>query len=174
MRTALVATFLGADRPGLVEAIAEVVARQGGNWVESRMARLAGRFAGVLRVEVDAERADALTEALRGLSSEGLTVVVEGSGEVERRAAARRLELELVGNDRPGIVREVSHALAARGVGVDELRTECSSAPEGGGRLFRAAASLHVPAECSTEELRSALEEIAADLMVDVVLEESA
>ncbi len=173
MRTALVSTFLGEDRPGLVESIAHVVASHGGNWVESRMARLAGRFAGVLRVEVEAARAEALAAALRGLSAAGLTVVVEGSRPEERRAGARRLELELVGQDRPGIVREVARVLASRGVGVDELRSERSSAPEGGGPLFRAAASLHVPPECSTDELRSALEQIATDLMVDVVLEES-
>ena len=50
--TDLVLTLIGSDRPGLVEAVAEVIAGHGGNWLESRMAHLAGKFAGILRVEI--------------------------------------------------------------------------------------------------------------------------
>jgi glycine cleavage system regulatory protein len=173
MNESLVATVLGEDRSGLVESIARTVAAYGGNWVESRMSRLAGRFAGILRVDVPAERSAELAEALRSLGAAGLTVVVESSIGGERPANARRLELELVGQDRPGIVREISGVLVRHGVSVDELATECSSTPEGGGMLFRATAALHVPAGVATGELRSALERIADDLMVDVVLEET-
>jgi glycine cleavage system regulatory protein len=172
MNESLVATVLGEDRAGLVESIARVVSGHGGNWVESRMSRLAGRFAGILRVDVGAERAPALADALRGLASSGLTVVVEPAVGADRPTDARRLKLELVGQDRPGIVREISGVLVRHGVSVDELQTECSSAPESGGTLFRAAASLHVPASVATLDLRNALERIADDLMVDVVLEE--
>lgn len=172
MNESLVATVLGEDRAGLVESIARVVAGHDGNWVESRMSRLAGRFAGILRVDVSGERAAALAEALRGLASSGLTVVVESSVGGDRPSGARRMKLELVGQDRPGIVREISGVLVRHGVSVDELQTECSSAPESGGTLFRAAASLHVPASVATLDLRTALERIADDLMVDVVLEE--
>jgi glycine cleavage system regulatory protein len=172
MNESLVATVLGEDRPGLVESIARAVAAHGGNWVESRMARLAGRFAGILRVEVAREQSEALAAALRHLGASGLTVVVESSLASERAADARRLELEIVGQDRPGIVREISGVLVRHGVSVDELATECSSAPEPGGALFRAKAALHVPAGVATPDLRAALERIADDLMVDVVLEE--
>lgn len=172
MNESLVATVIGEDRPGLVESIARTVAAHGGNWVESRMSRLAGRFAGILRVEVAPDRSAALAAALRDLGAAGLTVVVESSVAGERATDARRLELELVGQDRPGIVREISGVLVRHGVSVDELATECASAPESGGPLFRAKAALHVPAGVATSELRSALERIADDLMVDVVLEE--
>jgi glycine cleavage system regulatory protein len=172
MNESLVATVIGEDRSGLVESIARAVAAHGGNWVESRMSRLAGRFAGILRVEVPAGRSADLAEALRGLGAAGLTVVVEPSVGGERTGDARRLELELVGQDRPGIVREISGVLVRHGVSVDELATECSSAPESGGALFRATAALHVPASVATGDLRAALERIADDLMVDVVLEE--
>jgi glycine cleavage system regulatory protein len=185
MRRSLVLTLLGPDRPGLVEAVAALIARHGGNWLESRMASLAGEFAGLLRVEVDEERAPMLESALRSLEADqGLAILVKaagaggvsasrgGAGEGERQAG-RLLALELVGTDRPGIVREISQALAAEGVNVEELHTECVSAPMTGETLFRARALLRLPAGAAEEELQASVEAIAEDLMVDVTFEQA-
>ncbi len=60
MGTSLVVTVIGNDRPGIVERLSEVVLGAGANWEESRMARLAGKFAGILRISVKAANADAL------------------------------------------------------------------------------------------------------------------
>jgi glycine cleavage system regulatory protein len=174
MRRSLVLTLLARDRPGLVEAIAELVARHGGNWLESRMASLAGQFAGILRVEVDATAAAALETALRSLEVEpGLAIVVRAAGEAPP-PAGRLLSLELVGQDRPGIVRQVAQALAAKRVNVEQLESECISAPMTGETLFRARALLRLPLALAEAELKAALESIAEDLMVDVTLEPAA
>src|SRR5689334_14089413 len=111
MRTSLVLTVIGDDKPGIVEQVAEQALAAGANWEESRMARLAGKFAGLLRVSVDESRADALARSLHGLESAGLRIVVERTGEPPS-GAVRALRLELVGDDRPGIVRDISRALA--------------------------------------------------------------
>src|SRR5687768_7795233 len=110
MHTSLVLTVIGTDRPGIVEQLSDQVLAVGGNWEESRMTRLAGKFAGLLRVSVDTAQADRLATGLRGLSTDTLTVVVERSGEVDV-TGSRALSLELVGSDRPGIVRDISHVL---------------------------------------------------------------
>ena len=123
MRTSLVLTVIGADRPGIVEQLSDQVLAAGANWEESRMARLAGKFAGVLRVSVDAERANRLADDLRALATGDLTVVIERGQEVEVRAF-RAVAIEIVGHDRRGIVRDISHVLAQRGVNIDELETE--------------------------------------------------
>jgi len=170
MKTSLVLTCIGADRPGLVESLSRVVADHDGNWVESRMARLAGKFAGLLRVEVPDERADELTRALDALGAGGLRVTVEPT-RTEPGRTTRLLKLSLVGQDRPGIVRDISRVLAAHEVNVEELETSCTSAPQSGEPLFQASATLHVPTSVSTDELRDGLERIANDLMVDVDLE---
>src|SRR2546423_4505446 len=104
----LVLTLLGPDRPGLVEAVADVIAAHGGNWLESRMAHLAGKFAGVLRAEVPADRTRAVVEALARLEERGLKVVAEVAAGPVAAGDRRPMELELVGLDRPGIVREIS------------------------------------------------------------------
>ena len=172
MTRVLVLTVIGEDRPGLVEALAELISDHAGSWDKSRMARLAGHFAGVVQVNVADERATGLIEALSGLTDRGLEVAVVDSNwsmaEADHRDAFR---LELVGQDRPGIVREVSSALAALGVSVQELRTAVESAPMSGERIFRAQAELAPPAGIELEKIRSALEHLADDMMVDITLE---
>ena len=175
MTTSLVLTVLGPDRPGLVEQIARLVADHGGNWVESRMAHLAGQFAGILRVEVPAEQAAALSAAIAALQQAGLDSVIHRDSAPlapTARSAPNQpaLHLELVGQDRPGIVRDISRVLAAQGVNVEELSTECVAAPTTGQALFRAAAQLRLPSGLTVDDLRTALEQVAADLMVDVTI----
>ena len=168
----LVVTVIGKDRPGLVESVSAVVEAHGGSWVESRMSRLAGEFAGILRVSVPAAQADALSGALEALRAGGLRVVVERGFE-ETAEEGHLIVLELIGSDRPGIVHKISEALAARGVNVDELNTECEGAPWSGGTLFKAMARLRAPKGLDLDQLRESLEAIAADLMVDISIGEA-
>lgn len=170
MRASLVLTIVGPDRPGIVEAIAGTLAAHGGNWEQSRMAHLAGQFAGVLRISAPAERMPQLQAALDALTSRGLRVV-SAVGSQGERTPARQLRLELTGTDREGIVHEIASALAARQVNVEELETSHDSAPMAGNALFKARALLGVPAQVDMAELRTTLEAIGDDLMVDLALE---
>jgi glycine cleavage system regulatory protein len=170
--TDLVLTLIGPDRTGLVESVAEVIAAHGGNWLESRMTHLAGKFAGILRAEVPPNRAAALALALSALETRGLKVVVETAPRAERPRPERTMDLELVGLDRPGIVREISQLLAESGVNVEELVTDRKSAPMSAEMLFEARAHVHVPATTDVARLRAGLERLASDLMVEIRLED--
>jgi glycine cleavage system regulatory protein len=170
MDAALVMTVIGSDRPGLVESIATTVAQHSGNWLESRMSRLGGQFAGILRVQVPAAQADPLAAALRSLHNRGLTIFVQPDTTTAAPPVAPMSLLELVGHDRPGIVHQISRALAAHGVNVEELHTECSSAAMSGETLFKARARLSIPPTCDASALRRELERIGEDLIVDVTL----
>lgn len=168
----LVLTVLGDDRPGLVESLASMVTAHGGNWLESRMAHLAGKFAGILRVSVPAPNAEALTTALQGLAAHGLRVMVERSLADEPAQGYQWLRLNVVGHDHPGIVRDISQALAWRGINIDEFDTELTSAPMSGEILFQATAQLRVPLAVVVTELQEHLEQLAHNLMVDIALED--
>jgi len=169
----LVLTLIGPDRPGLVEALAEPIAAHGGNWLESRMAQLAGQFAGILRVEVPDARVPALVEALRRLDTLGLRLVVEAApARPAPRERPRLMDLDLVGLDRPGIVREIARALVEHGVNIDELVTDRTTAPMSAEPIFRSRARLAVPARTDPAQLRARLEKVAADLVVQVTLAE--
>ena len=161
-------TVIGADRPGLVESVASLVASHGGNWLESRMSRLGGQFAGILRVEVPAEREAALAAALKDLAGKGLSVVIHSDKASAPVAKSELRALEIIGQDRPGIVQQITRALAAHGVNVEELETECVSAAMSGETLFKAKAKVLVPASCNVAALKAELEKIASDLIVEV------
>jgi glycine cleavage system regulatory protein len=172
MRNTLVLTVLAADRTGLVEMLAERIAAAGGNWEESRMARLAGQFAGILLVTCDAERSDELAAAVRALGSAGLQVTARAAAsDASSGAAGTRIQLALTGGDRAGIIRDVSRVMAERGVNVEELESEVSSAPMSGERLFTARARLLVPPSLALSDLRASLEKLAGELMVDLSVE---
>lgn len=167
MDAQLVVTATAPDRPGLVNRLADAVAAHGGNWLDARMAGLGGQFAGVVLVAVAPERADALRAALVALGGPELAVQVHAAaGQAPQPVQAMRLEL--VGHDRPGIVRDISQALSARGVSISEIDTERRSGSFSGEAMFKLAALLHLPATLEPHELRSALEALANEWMVDL------
>ena len=172
MQRMLVMTVIGPDRTGLVDSVAGLVTEHGGNWLESRMSRLGGHFAGILRVEVPEDKEPQLAAALQKLQSRGLTVVVHPDEPKAAPPSARLSVLEIVGQDRPGIVRQISHALASFGVNVEELHTECSSAAMSGETLFKARATLSIPDSCDASQIRRQLEKIAEDLIIEISLAE--
>jgi glycine cleavage system regulatory protein len=174
MQIPLVMTVIGPDRTGLVESVARAVAENGGNWLESRMCRLGGEFAGILRVEIPADKKSALLAALQKLQTSGLQIVVRDDKSVSITASGRQTKLEIVGTDRPGIVREISAALARAGVNVEEFSSEIVSAPMSGENLFKASARLQLPENCNLATLKTDLEKIAADLLVDISFAELA
>ena len=168
MQIPLVMTIISPDRTGLVESIARVVAEHGGNWLESRMCRLGGEFAGILRIELPTEKKTALLDALQTLQTNGLQIVIRADQPASTTASGKQTKLEIIGADRPGIVREITAALARAGVNVEEFSSELTSAPMSGETLFKASIRLQLPAQCDLATLKKDLEKIAADLPVDV------
>ena len=168
--TSLVVTAIGNDRPGIVSLMSSRAKGFSANWAGSRMASLAGQFAGMVHFEVSSENAEPLSDALRGLESSGLRVVIARSEAAPVPAGQRTVKLELVGPDRPGIVRDLSASLAQRGVSIDELATEIVNTLDDG-HLFRVTATLAVPKGLSNAELQPALEALASEMAVNIALD---
>ena len=168
----LVLTLIGQDRPGIVDSVSEVVAAHDGNWLESRMAHLAGKFAGVLRVEVPERQAVALEQALARLEGSGLRIVVERSVPAVA-PRLRAMEIEMLGLDRPGLVHEISTLLAAGGINVEELATDRTAAAHSGDLMFHAQIRVLVPEAVDVIGVRQGLERLAGDLMVEIRLAEA-
>ena len=163
MNVPLVITFVGPDRAGLVSAVSDAVAAHGGAWLESRLARLSGQFAGVVRADVPAERAAALEAALSALP--GLSLIVTPGGAEPR--PTRRLRLELLGLDRPGIVRDATGALSRLGVNIVEFESDLRPAPFSGVAMFHAKALLEAPETVAPDAVRAALEDLAGELTAE-------
>lgn len=164
----LVLTVIGDDRPGLVSALSEAIATSGGNWERSQLAQLAGKFAGIVVAEVPEGKADALIAAVTGLDGLLEVAVHAGDGGSAAGGAWTELTIEVLGNDRPGIVQELSAALSRSGVTIEKLTTGTRQAPMAGGTLFEAELLVLVPPTADTATIRADLERIAAELLVDL------
>ncbi len=167
MSNQLVLTVIADDRPGLVDALAETLVRHGGNWLESALARLGGKFAGILLIEVAGDRQALLEEDLAAMAARGIDVSVAPAG-TAGVGNGEQLALTVVGNDRRGIVGEISRILARCNVNVDELFTATENAPMSGERLFRAQARVMLPPDLGAEDLRVLLEDLSDDLVVEL------
>jgi glycine cleavage system regulatory protein len=172
MTTSLVVTFVGPDRPGLVELLSRTIAEHGGNWLDSRLCSLSGQFAGIVLARVPDADAAPLRRALGELQVAGLKVLVETAAGEAPHVGDRMLRLELIGQDRPGIVREVSRVFREHAANIEELHTETVSGAMSGETLFKAIADIRVARGTTVAQLRSALEALANDIMVDIALKE--
>ncbi|MCA9522351.1 MAG: hypothetical protein KC609_15325 [Myxococcales bacterium] len=175
MTHTLVVTFVGPDRVGIVQRLSKLVASRGGNWEEGRMACLAGRFAGILKVTVEPAQAGALVAALRGLEAEELSVFVDDIGVFESQTLGdrSRLRLELTSLDHQGIVSEISAVLASHRINILDLTSERFEAPMSGDAMFRAVVELERPTDVSLEQLEDELRALALDVVVQIELSES-
>jgi glycine cleavage system regulatory protein len=172
VNTQLVLTVLCDDRPGVVEQLAQTISNHHGNWLESRMAQLAGKFAGILQIAVADEYQQELRNALSALSAQGFKIVIDTATTIDK-PECREFSFSVVGGDRPGIVREIAQAFAGRHINMGELETACSSMPWSGEPLFEATGVIEVPKSVDMNELYDYLDKIADELAVDIRLESS-
>lgn len=172
MMTSLAVTVMGNNQPGIINNLSATAANQGANWLKSHMAEIAGQFAGIVHLEVPTDKVESLKIELAELEKKGLVVTVADSVLPAPASAGRFLTLELVGQDHPGIVRDISQVLAAHNINIEELESECASGSMSGGTIFKASAVLNVPNSITNDELATLLQPISEGLMVDVVLDE--
>ena len=173
MRVSLVFTFIGDDHPGVIEDISRTVADHDGNWLESEMCQLAGKFAGIIRVNAPESHIHQLSSALQQLSAKGLKITLEQGANEPEKNVARLFTLSIVGLDRPGILHEVTFALAEHSINISQMSTELTHAPMAGEALFNASARIEVPESLDLQVLQEQLETVANELTVDIVLENS-
>lgn len=167
MNQSFVLTIISDDKPGIVEKIADVINQQQGNWLGSNLSYLAGKFAGIVEFSVQAEHADVLQRQLKALNKSGMTVVIETVGSAGVPVAASH-RFNVIGNDRPGIIREISQAFVKQGINVVELNSKCSSAPHTGIPLFEAWGKVSIPVDTDVEAFETALDGICDQLAVEL------
>ncbi|MGJ8696089.1 MAG: glycine cleavage system protein R [Verrucomicrobiaceae bacterium] len=166
MKSSFVITLVGPDRSGLVDSVADVIARHGGSWQESRMARLAGQFAGILHIDCPVTSAPALEADLAALDNLHLILVPLGDSDLP---TGQVVKLEIVGHDQPGIIKRIASTIASHQGNVEELETFLESAPMAGHLLFRTCGTIRLADGQDSSLLVLALEELGPDLTVDIL-----
>ena len=172
MNCNLVLSIMSDDKPGVVESLASTIAEHGGNWLESRMTHLAGKFAGILQVSVNEANLAGLENALQQLEGKGILVVAAQAMGAAQSEDTNSYEFSILGNDRPGIVKEVAQAFSSRQINLEDLDTGCTSMPWSGEPMFTAHGLLQIPSSVDMDELAEKLAEISDQLGVDIDLDE--
>ncbi len=171
MESSYIITFIGDDRPGLVEQLSRVIEENRGNWHESQLSQLGGKFAGLVLVSLPGGGAEQLETSLKALSASGLSVRVTPSSVGQHIPSAHKITLSLIGPDRLGIVREISQALASHQVNVIEMDSQVSSAPMSAEMLFHARIDAEIPLNSNLDDLTDTLDEIANHMTLDISLD---
>lgn len=166
MKARVILSAVGSDRPGLTQSLADAVFAAGGNWLESHLSRLGGKYVGSVLVELDGDRLPELEAAVRGVDAGGLHVALLPAGD-EPAPTGETLLVEAVGQDRPGIVRELTTVLAELGVNIEDFASATRRGAESGALLFQASARLTLPQDLSRDAVQDALEAISGEIMVD-------
>ncbi len=164
-----VLSTVGSDRPGLTQALAAAILSAGGNWLESHLSRLGGLYVGSVLVEVDAAGVEDLRSAVSKVDANGLDVRIAPSVE-EIATAGETFDFGVVGQDRPGIVRQVTAVLSSLEANIESFRTWITDGPETGAPLFNMEARLRLPPGLDARKVQAALENISAEIMVDISL----
>lgn len=162
---AMVLSIIGNDKTGLVDDVAKAVANAQGNWMRSSFCHLAGHFAGFVEVLVPKENQQRLVSDCHALSNLQITLLPAHDS---AKANTKQVYVTVTGNDRKGIVRDVTGALNTFDLNIVELNTNCESAPNWGSLMFKAHMLVEIPLNFETNRLRDAIEDIADDLMVDL------
>ncbi len=171
METYYILTFIGDDRPGLVEQLSSVIESNRGNWHESRLSQLGGKFAGLVLISLPDQTGTQLEADLKALTSGGLSVRVTPTSNAASIHDGRDITLTVIGPDRPGIVREISRALAEQNINVVEMDSQVDSAPMSAEMMFKARIDATVPQSTDLEALTDTLEEIANHMTLEIDLE---
>jgi glycine cleavage system regulatory protein len=165
----LVLSVAGSDRPGLTKALAAAILSAGGNWLESHLSQLGGLYVGSVLVELDADSVERLRSAVSAVDAQGLEVRIVPAAE-EPGAAGEVLSLNVVGQDRLGIVDQVTAVLSSLRANIETFRTWISAESYSGAPLFNMEARLRLPPELQAAQIQAALEGISAEIMVDISL----
>ncbi|MFO1015544.1 MAG: ACT domain-containing protein [Caulobacteraceae bacterium] len=163
----LVLSVMGSDRPGLTEALSSAVLGAGGNWLESHLSQLGGLYVGSVLVELEPAGIETLRTAAAGVDALGLEVRIAPATE-GATAPGVSLTLSVVGQDRPGIVNQVTGALSDLKANIEAFRTWITAEPHSGKPLFNLEAGVRLPPGLTAEAVRDALEAISGEIMVDI------
>ncbi|EAQ99268.2 glycine cleavage system protein R [Congregibacter litoralis] len=169
MTTRVLISFFCDDRPGVIEQLSALINQHGGNWLDSQLSRLGGRFAGVLQAQLPEDQQEALGDALSRLEADGIICSLTDAGAAPQESLATQ-RLTLLGPDRPGIVRELTRALRMAGFNIRSMETSVETAPMSGEPLFRAEACIELHSDSRLDELEWQLDAMADSMTLEIDL----
>jgi glycine cleavage system transcriptional repressor len=173
VKKTVVLTGVGRDRVGIVAELAQVLYEQGCNLLDSSMTQLRGEFALILMVELDGSISQ-LEKRLAALEAQlGMKIHVRELAEDELRDAVQdeqnQFMVSVYGADKPGIVANVTRALAERRLNITDVQTKSTGAAS---KVFLMILEVSAPVSVSAFDVEKQLKAIGAELSVDISVQQ--
>ena len=164
----IIFTLVGRDKPGLISNLAKTVYDMGGNWLGSNFSHMAGHFAGFVQIDLPLEKHSSLVELFSTHPDLKIHLL---PGITEHPAVQKIVQLDITGNDRSGIVQELTHILSQFNLNIIKFDSSLESAPNWGSALFKVKTTINVAVDFDLETLQESLENVANDLMIDLEIQ---
>ena len=175
MLTNIICTFISTDRIGLIDDVASCISICGGNWLESNMSKLSGQFAGIVSISVPIDKKENLIKELNKLNKNDILIHLSEDIPIkdnmpEHIMADNNINISVIGNDRPGIIQSISHALNIYEVNIHNMQTTLVSAPMSAEKLFNAELMIERKTPSDIEKLKEIFAKISEDLSINIDL----
>ncbi len=173
MKTFVVVSAIGKDRPGLVNRISHEIKIKGGNIELQRSVRMADEFALILLVSMEktAEDVESLIQEMTHLKTENFFIYARKAmgATAELPSRARYAVLLAEGADQIGIIDEITLLLLENNINIDAMDYNVSHAPMTGIELFQMEAKIVIPPTITINEFRTKLKEMENRLNIDIL-----
>ncbi len=166
----IVLTLTGRDRIGLVDHVTSLVVTRGGNVGASRMAHLGGEFAMLMLIALPESEIGVIDQDFQSLRGEGYQVSIVQTEDSKKYEGWLPYEIEVTGADHEGIIHDIAHYLASRGINIENMDTSSSPAPMSGTPLFTMKGVVLAPPKLNFHAWSDELEEIGDKLNVNVTV----
>jgi len=174
MTAKLVISALGADRPGLVDKLSNIIYSQGLNIEDSRMTVLGGEFAILLLVAGEPSSLEALqTQSADIEQTLNMSLLMKPTTEAIPAGDTTRYAVEVTALDNPGIVHNITSFFSKRDLNIVNLQTERYSAPHTGSPMFALHMTVDISPGTNIEQLRDTFMDACDALNLDAELKES-
>lgn len=171
MTTKLVISALGADRPGIVDELSNIIYNHDLNIEDSRMTVLGGEFAILLLVSGKLTSLDALQSELTEIEQAlQMSLLVKPTTKSDITDNAIPYSVKVAALDYPGIVSNITNFFSSRHINIVNLETESYSAPHTGSPMFALDMTIGVPADTNIAQLRETFMDACDELNLDAEL----
>jgi len=172
----------GQDRVGLVHSLAATCARHGGSISESKMVRMGGQFMVMMVISIDPSiSATFRAEIIQSLGDTMEVSIQDISDQTRNLSKLKRTrsnastivvgQISVQGNDRPGIVADVTRLLANKNLNIERMETKVLPANGLDPAVFEMLATVHSYQELNPLEVQSAAKSLESELGVSFSIE---
>ena len=171
MRSYVVFSSMGPDRPGLAREIAEFFTARGINIERSRGCVLGNEFGMIILTSGNTDDIERFIQELDNLRQKtGLDIHVRKTKAPSHREVLPSIPYKLIATsiDHPGIIHQICKALHQRGINIEDISTNVDNNIVTGANVFQMICNFSLPPAVKIFDLKGALNRISDEYNIDI------